>query len=157
MSRGRNSVRGICTSLVSFPVPVLPIRRRPCLKPVPPHISRQIIVTDLPACLLTEGDGEISFCGAIEIAGIITLKFDVIKNGQANLGMVNGKSPIFLPGPVQPQFGPGRMLYFVRTKRPCPCSGQLLINHPRRASPWTSTASSTTWTPPLLIARAASE
>lgn len=24
-----------------------------------------------------EGDGEISFCGAIEMAGVITLKFDV--------------------------------------------------------------------------------
>ncbi|KPI40381.1 putative formamidase [Cyphellophora attinorum] len=60
----------------------------------------------------SQGDGEISFCGAIEIAGIITLKFDVIKNGQELLGMKGGKSPIFLPGPVQPQFGPGRMLYF---------------------------------------------
>jgi formamidase len=58
----------------------------------------------------SQGDGEISFCGAIEIAGIITLKFDVIKNGQELLGMKGGKSPIFLPGPVQPQFGPGRML-----------------------------------------------
>ena len=26
--------------------------------------------------------------------------------------MVGGKSPIFIPGPVEPQFGPGRMLYF---------------------------------------------
>ena len=32
-----------------------------------------------------------------------------MKGGMATLGM---KSPIFLPGPVQPQFGPGRMLYF---------------------------------------------
>lgn len=62
---------------------------------------------------LAEGDGEISFCGAIEIAGIITIKFDVIKNGQAQLGMKGGKSPLFIPGPVQPQFSPGRMLYFV--------------------------------------------
>ena len=34
------------------------------------------------------------------------------EGGQAQLGMVNGKSPIFLPGPVEPQFGPGRMLTF---------------------------------------------
>ena len=56
-----------------------------------------------------EGDGEISFCGAIEIAGVITLKFTVMKNGMADLGM---KSPIFQPGPVEPQFGPGRYLTF---------------------------------------------
>lgn len=60
----------------------------------------------------SQGDGEISFCGAIEIAGIITLKFHVMKGGQEQLGMVGGKSPIFLPGPVEPQFGPGRMLTF---------------------------------------------
>jgi formamidase len=42
----------------------------------------------------SQGDGEISFCGAIEIAGVITLKFHVMKGGQAQLGMVNGKSPI---------------------------------------------------------------
>ena len=60
----------------------------------------------------SQGDGEISFCGAIEIAGVITLKLTVMKGGQAQLGMVNGKSPIFLPGPVEPQFGPGRMLTF---------------------------------------------
>ena len=43
------------------------------------------------------------------MAGVITIKFNVMKNGVAKLGM---KSPIFHPGPVQPQFGPGRMLYF---------------------------------------------
>ena len=63
------------------------------------------VSSDRPA----EGDGEISFCGAIEMAGVITIKFNVMKNGIAELGM---KSPIFFPGPVQPQFGPGRMLYF---------------------------------------------
>jgi len=60
-----------------------------------------------------EGDGEISFCGAIEIAGVITIKFDVIKGGMAKLGMhKDGKSPIFIPGPVEPNFGPGRYIYF---------------------------------------------
>ena len=56
-----------------------------------------------------EGDGEISFCGAIEMAGVITIKFHVMKNGVADLGMV---SPLFQPGPVEPQFGPGRYLTF---------------------------------------------
>jgi len=60
----------------------------------------------------SQGDGEISFCGAIEIAGVITLNFKVMKGGQAQLGMVGGKSPIYVPGPVEPQFGPGRMIYF---------------------------------------------
>ncbi|OQD77059.1 hypothetical protein PENDEC_c003G00943 [Penicillium decumbens] len=57
----------------------------------------------------SQGDGEISFCGAIEMAGVITLKFTVIKNGMAKLNM---KSPIFHAGPVEPQFGPGRYLTF---------------------------------------------
>lgn len=78
------------------------------------HFSRK---SSIPASLslaarvdlFLEGDGEISFCGAIEIAGVITLKFTVIKNGMADLGM---KSPIFQPGPVEPQFGPGRYLTF---------------------------------------------
>ena len=57
----------------------------------------------------SQGDGEISFCGAIEMAGVITLKLTVMKNGMAELGM---KSPIFLPGPVEPHYGPGRYLTF---------------------------------------------
>ena len=57
----------------------------------------------------SQGDGEISFCGAIEMAGVITLKLSVMKNGMAQLGM---KSPIFLPGPVEPHYGPGRYLTF---------------------------------------------
>ncbi|KAL9114636.1 MAG: hypothetical protein Q9227_001314 [Pyrenula ochraceoflavens] len=43
------------------------------------------------------------------MAGEITIKFTVMKNGIADLGM---KSPIFHQGPVQPQFGPGRYLTF---------------------------------------------
>lgn len=57
----------------------------------------------------SQGDGEISFCGAIEMAGVITINFKVLKNGLADLGM---KSPIYVPGPVEPQFGPGRYIYF---------------------------------------------
>ncbi|KAJ5162117.1 Formamidase FmdS [Penicillium capsulatum] len=57
----------------------------------------------------SQGDGEISFCGAIEMAGVITLKFTVIKNSMEKLSM---KSPIFHAGPVEPQFGPGRYLTF---------------------------------------------
>lgn len=57
----------------------------------------------------SQGDGEISFCGAIEMPGIITVKLTVMKNGMADLGM---KSPMFLPGPVEPHYGPGRYLTF---------------------------------------------
>jgi hypothetical protein len=59
--------------------------------------------------LHTEGDGEISFCGAIEMPGVITIKFTVMKGGVAELAM---KSPIYIPGPCEPQFGPGRYIYF---------------------------------------------
>ena len=48
-------------------------------------------------------------CGAIEMAGVITIKFTVMKEGMKQLGM---KSPIYIPGPVEPQFGPGRHIYF---------------------------------------------
>jgi formamidase len=57
----------------------------------------------------SQGDGEISFCGAIEMAGVITIKFSVMKGGIKQLDM---KSPIYIPGPVEPQFGPGRYIYF---------------------------------------------
>jgi len=49
----------------------------------------------------SQGDGEISFCGAIEMAGYLDLHVDVIKGGMAKYGMVN---PIFKPGPVEPRY-----------------------------------------------------
>jgi formamidase len=57
----------------------------------------------------SQGDGEISFCGAIEMAGVITIKFTVMKDGVNHLSM---KSPIYIPGAVEPNFGPGRHIYF---------------------------------------------
>ena len=48
----------------------------------------------------SQGDGEISFCGAIEMSGFIDLHVDLIKGGVAKYGMVN---PIFKPGPVEPR------------------------------------------------------
>jgi formamidase len=47
-------------------------------------------------------------CGAIEMAGVISLSFDLTKSGM----MTTSKNPIFIPGPVEPQFGPGRYIYF---------------------------------------------
>lgn len=49
----------------------------------------------------SQGDGEISFCGAIETAGWIDLHVDLIKGGVAKYGMIN---PIFKPGPVEPHY-----------------------------------------------------
>ncbi|KAK9475759.1 Acetamidase/Formamidase [Lipomyces japonicus] len=57
----------------------------------------------------SQGDGEISFCGAIEMAGIITLKTSIIKNGVKDLAL---NTPIFLPGPVENHYGPSRYLTF---------------------------------------------
>jgi formamidase len=49
----------------------------------------------------SQGDGEISFCGAIEMAGYLDLHVDIIKGGMAKYAMVN---PIFKPGPVEPRY-----------------------------------------------------
>ncbi|BEJ17686.1 hypothetical protein CspHIS471_0610870 [Cutaneotrichosporon sp. HIS471] len=50
----------------------------------------------------SQGDGELSFCGAIEMAGIATLKCSVIKDGVKKLGDL--KQPIFLPSPIDPMY-----------------------------------------------------
>lgn len=74
---------------------------------LPVHVSgASFSVGDLH---FSQGDGEISFCGAIEMAGEITIKFSVMKDGMKELGI---KSPIYIPGPIEPQFGPGRYIYF---------------------------------------------
>jgi formamidase len=49
----------------------------------------------------SQGDGEISFCGAIEMSGYIDLHVDIIKGGVAKYGMVN---PMFKTSPIEPQF-----------------------------------------------------
>jgi len=49
----------------------------------------------------SQGDGEISFCGAIEMAGYIDLHVDIIKGGVAKYKMTN---PIFKPGMVEPRY-----------------------------------------------------
>ncbi|PSP83011.1 formamidase [Halobacteriales archaeon QS_1_68_17] len=49
----------------------------------------------------SQGDGEITFCGAIEMAGFVDLKVDLIKNGMEKLDTDHA---IFKPGNVEPQF-----------------------------------------------------
>ncbi|KAL1413728.1 hypothetical protein Q8F55_001510 [Vanrija albida] len=49
----------------------------------------------------SQGDGELSFCGAVEMAGVVTLKCRVIKGGMEKIGL---KQPIFMPSPVDPKY-----------------------------------------------------
>jgi formamidase len=49
----------------------------------------------------SQGDGEITFCGAIEMAGWLHLKVDLIKGGMAKYGV---KNPLFRPSPITPNY-----------------------------------------------------
>jgi formamidase len=49
----------------------------------------------------SQGDGEITFCGAIEMAGYLDLRVSLIKGGVAKYGVVN---PIFQCSPMQPNY-----------------------------------------------------
>jgi formamidase len=55
----------------------------------------------------SQGDGEITFCGAIEMAGYVDLRVTLIKGGMKKYGIVN---PIFQPSPVDPNYN--RFLIF---------------------------------------------
>ncbi|MEU3456760.1 formamidase [Micromonospora sp. NPDC006766] len=50
----------------------------------------------------SQGDGEITFCGGIEMGGFIDLHVDLIKNGMQTYGVT--ENAIFLPGNTPPQF-----------------------------------------------------
>ncbi|WP_413206764.1 formamidase [Rhodospirillum sp. A1_3_36] len=49
----------------------------------------------------SQGDGEITFCGAIEMAGWIHMKVELIKDGMAKYAI---KNPIFKPSPITPKY-----------------------------------------------------
>jgi formamidase len=49
----------------------------------------------------SQGDGEITFCGAIEMAGYLDIRVNLIKGGMAKYGVVN---PIFRPSPLEPNY-----------------------------------------------------
>jgi len=49
----------------------------------------------------SQGDGEITFCGAIEMAGWIDLRVKLIKGGVEKYGITN---PIFQPSPIEPTY-----------------------------------------------------
>ena len=49
----------------------------------------------------SQGDGEITFCGAIEMAGWVHLKVSLLKDGMKKYGV---KNPIFRPSPITPKY-----------------------------------------------------
>jgi formamidase len=50
----------------------------------------------------SQGDGEITFCGAIEMGGFIDLRVDLIKGGMETYGVTT--NPVFFPGNVEPRY-----------------------------------------------------
>ncbi|MDA8371594.1 MAG: acetamidase/formamidase family protein [Nocardiopsaceae bacterium] len=71
--------------------------------------SRVFYPVHVPGALLSvgdlhfsQGDGEINFCGAIEMGGFIDLRVEVIKGGMETYGVHN--NPVLIPGRVQPQY-----------------------------------------------------
>ena len=49
----------------------------------------------------SQGDGEITFCGAIAMAGWIHMRVNLIKGGMDKYG---NKNPIFKPSPITPKY-----------------------------------------------------
>ncbi|WP_424467317.1 formamidase [Pseudoclavibacter helvolus] len=50
----------------------------------------------------SQGDGEITFCGAIEMGGFMDVRVDVIKGGMETYGV--SENAIFMPGNVEPRY-----------------------------------------------------
>ncbi|MGW4487457.1 formamidase [Amycolatopsis sp. NPDC004368] len=50
----------------------------------------------------SQGDGEITFCGAIEMGGYIDFHVDLIKGGMEKYGITT--NPVFMPGNVEPRY-----------------------------------------------------
>ena len=49
----------------------------------------------------SQGDGEITFCGAIEMAGYLDIRVSIIKEGMSKYGI---KNPIFKSSPLEPRY-----------------------------------------------------
>ncbi|OBK31067.1 formamidase [Mycobacterium asiaticum] len=50
----------------------------------------------------SQGDGEITFCGGIEMGGFLDLRVDILPGGMDTYGV--NEHPIFMPGNTQPQY-----------------------------------------------------
>lgn len=77
----------------------------------------------------SQGDGEVSFCGAIEMSGFLDLKCTVIKGGMKILPAVGPSplcvNPIFEIGPLEPRYCKWRhieqrVLFYSHFESPCP-------------------------------------
>ena len=55
----------------------------------------------------SQGDGEITFCGAIEMAGYLDIRVGLVKGGMKKY---NVKNPIFKPSPMEPRYSNYRKL-----------------------------------------------
>ncbi|OZM77012.1 formamidase [Pseudonocardia sp. MH-G8] len=71
--------------------------------------SRIFYPVHVPGALLSggdlhfsQGDGEINFCGAIEMGGFIDMHVDLLKGGMEKYAIKN--NPVFMPGRVEPQY-----------------------------------------------------
>lgn len=79
---------------------------------VPPNFtrgSRVLYPVHAPGAKLSggdlhfsQGDGEITFCGAIEMGGYVDFGVDLIKGGMQKYGITT--NPVFLPGRVEPRY-----------------------------------------------------
>jgi formamidase len=66
----------------------------------PVHVARGLLSGgDLH---FSQGDGEITFCGAIEMGGFIDFHVDLIKGGMETYGVTT--NPVFMPGNVEPRY-----------------------------------------------------
>src|SRR3954451_23326517 len=50
----------------------------------------------------SQGDGQITFCGATEMGGFMSLHVDLIKGGMETYGVA--ENAIFMPGRTDPQY-----------------------------------------------------
>ena len=50
----------------------------------------------------SQGDGEITFCGAIEMGGFIDLRVEILRDGMTTYGV--SENAIFMPGNTDPQY-----------------------------------------------------
>ena len=84
-------------------------RRQPRHQELHPRVSRVFYPVHVPGAKLSggdlhfrQGDGEITFCGAIEMGGFIDFGVDLIKGGMEKYGVTT--NPIFIPGRVEPRY-----------------------------------------------------
>ena len=92
----------------------------------------------------SQGDGEITFCGAIEMAGWIDLHVDLIKGGVGMYGLTN---PLFKVSPVDPHYGDYLVFEGISVGRDPRSPVEWDLNRRFGSFAWTGALSSVTYTP----------